>query len=194
MSKRDLEVAVIGFGGCGHNTINYFKTFNPENIVFVQVDDDDQILAASHAEIKIKPEDCGTRLAELLPRLRLFFLAGGLGGSTCGRMPEAARALKGAGALGAALLAAPFKFEERGERADRDLARIKKELETVCVFPNSAYSKDPDSLEDMEAFLTGQAEGMRLCVDAMTNKRKDPAKYDPADLMAMISGGGGRKS
>lgn len=190
MFKSDLEVAVIGFGGCGHNTINFFKTFKPENIVFVQVDDDDEILAASHADIKIRPEDCGEKLAALLPRLRLFFLAGGLGGSACGSMPQAAKALKGSGALGAALLSSPFKFEGREERADRDLALIKKELETVCLFPNSAYSKDPDSPDDIAAFLAGQAEGMWLCVDAMANKRKDPDKYDPADLEAMITGGG----
>lgn len=194
MSRRDLEVAVIGFGGCGHNTINFFKSFKPENIVFVQVDDDDEILAGSHADIKIRPEECGEKLAALLPRLRLFFLAGGLGGSSCRVMPQAARALKGAGALGAALLASPFKFEGRGEKAERDLAKVKEELETVCLFPNSAYSKDPDSLDDMAAFLAGQAEGMWLCVDAMTNKRKDPDKYDPADLEAMITGGGALKS
>lgn len=190
MGKQDSpEVALVAFGGCGNNIARHFQGRNSAGMQFVQVDDDRESLDRSAADIKLTYADCkdDEKVGTLFPRLRLFFLVGGLGGSSCGHMPELARTLTKRGALGIGLLTTPFAFENRQEKADRDLEAIAQEIGRVCIFSNSVRKGEATDSQILARRMRDQAEGMWLCIDAMTNGRADPDRYDPQDLDRLIS-------
>ncbi len=190
MGETNREAAIIAFGGCGFNTLNYFQLLDQDQLLFIQVEDDEKILKSSPAEVKIRQEDCESpeKLAAILPSgIRLFFLVGGLGGTSCQSMPQVARVLKERGALGVGLLTSPFDFENRSDKADQDLKVIRGELENICLFPNNAYKKDRNNGKNMAEFMRNQAEGMWMSVEAMTSRRQSPDRYDIADLYNMLN-------
>jgi len=151
---------VVGVGGAGGNTVNSIIESGNTGIDFIAANTDAQALELSQAETKVQigikstkglgtgaDPELGKRAAEedldkimeAIGGADVVFLAGGMGGGTgSGGLPVVARALRDKGILSIAIVTKPFLFEgkRRSVVAEKTLAELRKEVDTLLVVPN----------------------------------------------------------
>lgn len=154
------DIKVIGIGGGGGNAVNTMISSGLDGVEFVVANTDIQALTASPASQKLQlgaqltrglgagsnPE-VGRRAAledvekitEMLEGADMVFITGGMGGGTCtGAAPVVGRLAREMNALTVAVVTKPFIFEgkKRMQIADRGIAELKAEVDTVITIPN----------------------------------------------------------
>jgi cell division protein FtsZ len=154
-------IRVVGVGGAGVNAVNRMVEAEVEGIEFVVVNTDVQSLQQSTADITLHigaeltrglgsgsdanigrgaaMEDYD-RVKALLKGSDMIFITAGAGGGTgTGAAPIVARISRELGALTVAIVTKPFGFEgtRRSEQAERGVAALADEVDTLIVVPNN---------------------------------------------------------
>jgi cell division protein FtsZ len=154
-------IRVVGVGGAGVNAVNRMVEAEVEGIEFVAVNTDVQSLQQSTADITLhigseltrglgSGSDANVgrqaamedydRLKALLKGSDMIFITAGAGGGTgTGAAPVVARISREIGALTVAIVTKPFGFEgtRRSEQAERGVAALADEVDTLIVVPNN---------------------------------------------------------
>jgi cell division protein FtsZ len=164
MTGRIMEglppIKVVGVGGGGCNAVDRMIEARIVGVDFVGVNTDEQVLARSHAEVRIKIGDRVTKglgagsdpdkgrsaaeesrdeLKDLLKGAEMVFITAGMGGGTgTGAAPLIAQVARDLGALTVAVVTRPFSFEgaKRREQAERGIEGLRAEVDTLIVIPN----------------------------------------------------------
>jgi cell division protein FtsZ len=154
-------IRVVGVGGAGVNAVNRMVEAEVEGIEFVAVNTDVQSLQQSTADITLhigaeltrglgSGSDANVgrsaamedydRVKALLKGSDMIFITAGAGGGTgTGAAPVVARIAREIGALTVAIVTKPFGFEgtRRSEQAERGVAALAEEVDTLIVVPNN---------------------------------------------------------
>ena len=153
-------IRVVGVGGGGVNAVNRMVEAEVEGIEFLAVNTDLQSLQQSTADLTLhigaeltrglgSGSDANVgrqaamedydRMKALLKGSDMIFITAGAGGGTgTGAAPVVARIAREVGALTVAIVTKPFGFEgtRRREQADRGVANLAEEVDTLIVVPN----------------------------------------------------------
>jgi cell division protein FtsZ len=153
-------IKVVGVGGGGNNAVDRMIEDNLDGVEFVAVNTDLQDLTRSKAATKIQigekltkglgaggnPEIGEKSLEETKDEVQksltgsdMVFITAGMGGGTgTGAAPKIAEISKSMGILTVAVVTKPFSFEgkRRMANAEKGLAELKKNVDTLVVIPN----------------------------------------------------------
>jgi len=154
-------IRVVGVGGAGVNAVNRMVEAEVEGIEFLAVNTDLQSLQQSTADLTLhigaeltrglgSGSDANVgrqaamedydRMKALLKGSDMIFITAGAGGGTgTGAAPIVARISREIGALTVAIVTKPFGFEgsRRSEQAERGVAALAEEVDTLIVVPNN---------------------------------------------------------
>jgi len=154
-------IRVVGVGGAGVNAVNRMVEAQVEGIEFLAINTDLQSLQQSTADITLhigeeltRGRGSGSdanigrqaamedydRIKSLLKGSDMIFITAGSGGGTgTGAAPIIARICRELGALTVAIVTKPFGFEgtRRSEQAERGVAALAEEVDTLIVVPNN---------------------------------------------------------
>ena len=171
INESKVTIKVIGVGGGGGNAVNRMIEENLENVDFIAVNTDAQVLRESKASEKIMigtklsqgrgaggdPEK-GEKAAEenseeieaVLQGAQMLFIAAGMGGGTgTGAAPVIARIAKEKGILTVAVVTKPFSFEggARMAQALKGIEKLKDHVDSLLVIPNERLEEIYEELE-----------------------------------------------
>ena len=168
---------VVGVGGAGVNAVNRMIEAGIEGIEFIALNTDMQSLQTSRASelVHIGGEltrglgagsnpalgreaalESVDQIKALLKGSDMVFVAAGAGGGTgTGAAPVVAHVAREIGALTVGVVTKPFPFEgmRRADQADRGVAELANEVDTLITIPNSRLLTVLDKKTSMvEAF------------------------------------------
>jgi cell division protein FtsZ len=168
---------VVGVGGAGVNAVNRMIEAGIEGIEFIALNTDMQSLQTSRASELVHIGGDLTRglgagsnpalgreaalesadqIKALLKGSDMVFVAAGSGGGTgTGAAPVVARIAREIGALAVGVVTKPFPFEgmRRSEQAERGVAELASEVDTLITIPNARLLTVLDKKTSMvEAF------------------------------------------
>lgn len=155
-----INIKVIGIGDAGCSVINRMVNDGVQNMEFIAINADKQVLNASKAGtvIQIGKEKFGGRggvynpesgqkaaeesrweIIEALLRTDLLFIVAGMGGGTgTGAAPVVAEIARGMNILTIAMVTKPLSDEGSGRMnyAEQGIAILQKEADSLIVIPN----------------------------------------------------------
>lgn len=176
--RRRPNISVIGVGGGGNNAISRMAEVNVENVTYIAINTDVQVLedcpngykmqigqkltggygaGADPAIGQASAKESEEEIAAMLEETDMVILTCGLGGGTgTGAIPFIAKMSKDRGILTVAIVTLPFSFEgsPRQITAKSGLEELQKNVDMLLVIPNDKLlvaSNKPFYLE--EAFL-----------------------------------------
>ncbi len=177
-------IRVVGVGGAGVNAVNRMVEAEVEGVEFLAVNTDQQSLQQSSADVALHigaaltrglgsgsdaavgrqaaMEDYDRAKALLKGSDMIFITAGAGGGTGTGAAPIIARIAGEVGALTVAIVTKPFSFEgsRRAEQADKGIAALAEEVDTLIVVPN-------DRLLSVLDKQTAMVEAFRVADDVL---------------------------
>lgn len=155
------SITVVGVGGAGCNAINrMIAARGQQEVAFIAVNTDNQVLATSLAPVKVRigdkltkglgaggNPDVGAQAAEenkdelhtALVGADMVFVTAGMGGGTgTGAAPVVAEIAQGMGALTVGVVTTPFSFEGQRRRrlADEGISVLKENVDALITVPN----------------------------------------------------------
>ena len=171
-------IKVIGCGGGGSNAVNRMIDARIQNVDFIVLNTDLQVLSKSKAPNRIqigqkvtgglgaggKPvvgeqaaeEDTET-IKNILKGANMVFVTAGMGGGTgTGSAPVVARIARELGALTVGVVTTPFDFEGRVrmQQAQEGIKKLHEEVDSLIVIPNQQLLKIVDKKVPVrQAFL-----------------------------------------
>ena len=153
-------IKVIGVGGGGGNAINMMVRNEVQNVEFIAINTDAQVLRNSFADRKLQigkeltkglgagadpevgrqaAEESEEDIRELLQGANIVFITCGMGGGTgTGAAPVVAKIAREEGILVVAFATKPFSFEgkKRMTAALEGIEELKKYVDSLIVVPN----------------------------------------------------------
>ncbi|HTZ65380.1 MAG TPA: cell division protein FtsZ [Solirubrobacteraceae bacterium] len=177
-------IRVVGVGGAGVNAVNRMVQAEVEGVEFLAINTDQQSLQHSTADITLHigaaltrglgsgsdaavgrqaaMEDYDRTKALLKGSDMIFITAGAGGGTGSGAAPIIARIAGEVGALTVAIVTKPFSFEgsRRSEQAEKGVAALAEEVDTLIVVPN-------DRLLSVLDKQTAMVEAFRVADDVL---------------------------
>ncbi|MDV6373354.1 cell division protein FtsZ [Deinococcus arenicola] len=172
------RIRVIGLGGAGNNAVNRMIESGLEGVEFIAGNTDAQVLAKSHAEIRIQLGDRLTRglgagadpdvgekaaledrehIKEYLTGTDMLFITAGMGGGTgTGSAPVVAQIAREMGILTVAIVTRPFRFEgpKRLRIAEEGIGKLSDAVDGMIVVDNEKLLTAVDKkVSFREAFL-----------------------------------------
>jgi len=209
-------IRVVGVGGAGVNAVNRMVEAEVEGVEFLAVNTDLQSLQQSTADVTMhigaeltrglgsgSDAEVGRaaamedydRVKALLKGSDMIFITAGAGGGTgTGAAPIVARISRELGALTVAIVTKPFGFEgsRRGEQAERGVAALAEEVDTLIVVPNNRLLSVLDKQTAMvEAFRVAD-DVLRQGVQGISDLVTLPGliNLDFADVRTIMSSAG----
>ncbi len=209
-------IRVVGVGGAGVNAVNRMVEAEVEGVEFLAVNTDLQSLQQSTADVTLhigaeltrglgsgSDAEVGRaaamedydRVKALLKGSDMIFITAGAGGGTgTGAAPIVARISRELGALTVAIVTKPFGFEgsRRGEQAERGVAALAEEVDTLIVVPNDRLLSVLDKQTAMvEAFRVAD-DVLRQGVQGISDLVTLPGliNLDFADVRTIMSSAG----
>jgi cell division protein FtsZ len=209
-------IRVVGVGGAGVNAVNRMVEAEVEGVEFLAVNTDLQSLQQSTADVTLhigaeltrglgsgSDAEVGRaaamedydRVKALLKGSDMIFITAGAGGGTgTGAAPIVARISRELGALTVAIVTKPFGFEgsRRGEQAERGVAALAEEVDTLIVVPNNRLLSVLDKQTAMvEAFRVAD-DVLRQGVQGLSDLVTLPGliNLDFADVRTIMSSAG----
>lgn len=160
--NTNVSIKVIGVGGGGGNAVNRMVSMNinADNVDYINVNTDTQILVKSLAPTKIAIGDKVTKghgaganpelgekaaeesleqITEAIQGANMVFITAGMGGGTgTGAAPVVAKVARSLGILTVAIVTKPFKFEGRNRmiNAEEGIAKLSQYVDSLLVIPN----------------------------------------------------------
>lgn len=175
--ERFAKIRVVGVGGAGCNILNTLIDSQISGVEFIAVNTDAQALSINKAFVKIPigqelttglgagaDPEVGRKAAEEsmdiiktnLEGSDMVFVTAGMGGGTgTGAAPVIAKLAREIGALTVGVVTKPFKFEgaRRLDNAEKGIAELKKEVDTLIVIPNQKLLEISDEkMSILDAF------------------------------------------
>ncbi len=172
------NIRVIGLGGAGNNAVNRMIESGLEGVELIAANTDAQVLAKSHAEVRIQMGDRLTRglgaganpeigekaaledrerLREYLEGSDMVFITAGMGGGTgTGSAPVVAEIAREIGCLTVAIVTRPFKFEgpKRIRVAEEGIRKLAERVDGMIIVNNEKLLGSVDrKVSFKEAFL-----------------------------------------
>ncbi len=159
-SSRMPQFSVIGIGGGGNNAIDRMIAAGLENVSFISVNTDDQVLERCNAPQKIQigkkltgglgagsdpaigeasAEEAAEEIANAVSDSKMAILTCGMGGGTgTGAIPVVARICREHKVLTVAVVTLPFSFEglPKHELALKGLEALRSNIDMLLVIPN----------------------------------------------------------
>ncbi len=209
-------IRVVGVGGAGVNAVNRMVEAEVEGVEFLAVNTDLQSLQQSTADVTLhigaeltrglgsgSDAEVGRqaamedydRVKALLKGSDMIFITAGAGGGTgTGAAPVVARISRELGALTVAIVTKPFGFEgsRRSEQAERGVAALAEEVDTLIVVPNNRLLSVLDKQTAMvEAFRVAD-DVLRQGVQGISDLVTLPGliNLDFADVRTIMSSAG----
>ena len=209
-------IRVVGVGGAGVNAVNRMVEAEVEGVEVLAVNTDLQSLHQSTADVTLhigaeltrglgsgSDAEVGRaaamedydRMKALLKGSDMIFITAGAGGGTgTGAAPIVARISRELGALTVAIVTKPFGFEgsRRGEQAERGVASLAEEVDTLIVVPNNRLLSVLDKQTAMvEAFRVAD-DVLRQGVQGISDLVTLPGliNLDFADVRTIMSSAG----
>jgi cell division protein FtsZ len=209
-------IRVVGVGGAGVNAVNRMVEAEVEGVEFLAVNTDLQSLQQSTAGVTLhigaeltrglgsgSDAEVGRaaamedydRVKALLKGSDMIFITAGAGGGTgTGAAPVVARISRELGALTVAIVTKPFGFEgsRRSEQAERGVAALAEEVDTLIVVPNNRLLSVLDKQTAMvEAFRVAD-DVLRQGVQGISDLVTLPGliNLDFADVRTIMSSAG----
>ncbi|HEY2202232.1 MAG TPA: cell division protein FtsZ [Solirubrobacteraceae bacterium] len=209
-------IRVVGVGGAGVNAVNRMVEAEVEGVEFLAVNTDLQSLQQSTANVTLhigaeltrglgsgSDAEVGRqaamedydRVKALLKGSDMIFITAGAGGGTgTGAAPVVARISRELGALTVAIVTKPFGFEgsRRSEQAERGVAALAEEVDTLIVVPNNRLLSVLDKQTAMvEAFRVAD-DVLRQGVQGISDLVTLPGliNLDFADVRTIMSSAG----
>lgn len=171
-------VKVVGVGGGGNNSINRMIEAGIQDVEFIAINTDRQVLEKSKAAIKLQigeqltrglgaggSSEVGEQAAEesreeierVLDGANMVFITAGMGGGTgTGAGPIVAEIAKSKGILTIAIVTKPFTFEgkKKAIQAERGIEKLKRNIDSLIVVPNDKLLQVIDRKTSMkDAFM-----------------------------------------
>lgn len=154
--EHTAKLKVVGIGGGGGNALNTMIEASLEDVEFIAINTDKQVLSQNLATCKVQlgsglgagglPEigrqsamEDKDRIREQLDGAHMVFLTAGMGGGTgTGAAPIVAQIAKDVGALTVAVVTKPFLFEgkRRMRQAEEGIEDLRKHVDTLITIPN----------------------------------------------------------
>lgn len=163
------NIKVIGVGGGGNNAVTRMINTGAEEIEFIAINTDKQVLLKNPAPVKITigekltkglgaggnpeigrqaAEESKDEITRAVEGADMVFITAGMGGGTgTGAAPTVAGIAKSKGILTVGVVTKPFEFEgsQRTINAINGIERLKENVDTLIVIPNE---KILDIIED----------------------------------------------
>ncbi len=210
-------IKVVGVGGAGCNAINrMIASRNQQEVEFIAVNTDYQVLAASLAPVKVRIGDRLTKglgaggnpeigekaaeendedLREVLMGADMVFVTAGMGGGTgTGAAPVVARIAQELGALTVGVVTKPFMFEgnRRRRAADEGAEALKGKVDTLITVPNDRLLQLADKKTTMTSAFAVADEVLRQGIQGISDTITIPGlvNVDFADVKAIMQSSG----
>jgi cell division protein FtsZ len=210
-------IRVIGVGGGGSNAIDRMIEDGVQDVTFVAINTDAQVLRNSKADYRIcigerltrgmgaggdptvgekAAEETNDELYEILKGTDMVFITAGMGGGTgTGAAPIVASIAQDLGILTVAVVTKPFKFEgnKRLQQAERGLEQLRKDVDALVVVPNDrlveAYAKRGISILQGFQIVDGVLrQGIQGVADLIT--KTGMVNVDFADVKTVLANSG----
>jgi len=209
------QLAIVGVGGAGNNSMNRLEHMGGLNgVTRIAVNTDKLHLDSIRCEKKVLigksltrglgaggSPDVGRKAAELdkedlrslLRKKNFVFLTAGMGGGTgTGAAPVIADIAKEEGAIVVAMVSYPFEAERiRRKKATEGIERLRESTDTVIVLENDKLIKYAGNLPVNDAFRTMDmliADTIQGITETIT--KPSLVNLDFADLKAVMGAGG----
>ena len=223
MVKRDesnvVAIKVIGIGGGGGNAVNRMIESGMQNVEFIAINTDAQVLDDNRASMKLhigekltggkgaggKPE-VGQRAAEesrgeiqaAIKDSDMVFITAGLGGGTgTGAAPVVAQIAHDLGILTVGVVTKPFSFEgrRRMEQAEMGVTGLREHVDSLVVIPNQRlidFRGDDEEEVTMENAFTIADDVLRQGVQSICDLIyfKGVINLDFADITSVMKDSG----
>ena len=172
------KIRVIGLGGAGNNAVNRMIESGLDGVEFIAGNTDAQVLAKSHAEVRIQLGDRLTRglgagadpevgekaamedrerIKEYLEDTDMLFITAGMGGGTgTGSAPVVADLAREMGILTVGIVTRPFDMEgpKRKRIAEEGISKLSERVDGMIVVNNQKLLAAIEKKTPMrEAFL-----------------------------------------
>ena len=188
--KQAGNIAVIGVGGGGCNTINYLISHGIQSeVMLVAANTDAQHLKNNKARIKLQlgkkttkglgagadPEqgkkaavESEEEIRECLKGYDIIFIATGLGGGTgTGAAPVIAKIMREMGALVISIATTPFRYEgkKRAKVAEMGKKELKDQSDCIIIIPNDRISPkggigNREAMAKVDSVLSNAVKGL----------------------------------
>jgi cell division protein FtsZ len=215
-AKLGPVLRVVGVGGAGVNAINRMVEAEIEGVEFLAINTDLQSLQQSAAHETLHIGDSIThglgsgsnpelgraaareeydRIKAMLRGSDMVFIAAGAGGGTgTGAAPIVAQIARELGALTVGIITRPFQFEgtRRRDQAERGIADLAHEVDTLIVVPNNRLLSVLDrNVSMVDAFRVAD-DVLRQGVQGISDLVTLPGliNLDFADVRTIMSGAG----
>ena len=223
MVKRDesnvVAIKVIGIGGGGGNAVNRMIESGMQNVEFIAINTDAQVLDDNRASMKLhigekltggkgaggKPE-VGQRAAEesrgeiqaAIKDSDMVFITAGMGGGTgTGAAPVVAQIAHDLGILTVGVVTKPFSFEgrRRMEQAEMGVTGLREHVDSLVVIPNQRlidFRGDDEEEVTMENAFTIADDVLRQGVQSICDLIyfKGVINLDFADITSVMKDSG----
>ncbi len=211
------KILVVGVGGGGNNSLERMIEAELQNVQYIALNTDAQVISRSSAPIRLtigmnttnglgaggNPENGREAAKEDKDKIRslitgadMVFMTGGMGGGTgSGALPVVAEIVKEEGILGVAIVTKPFDFEgnKRKANAEKAISELQEIVDTLIVIPNQRLlSVVKQSTHLLEAFKLADEmlhQGVRIVSDLITIP--GVINLDLSDVRTVIKGVGG---
>jgi cell division protein FtsZ len=210
------KIRVIGLGGAGNNAVNRMIESGLDGVEFIAGNTDAQVLAKSHAEVRIQLGDRLTRglgagadpevgekaamedrerIKEYLEDTDMLFITAGMGGGTgTGSAPVVADLAREMGILTVGIVTRPFDMEgpKRKRIAEEGISKLSERVDGMIVVNNQKLLAAIEKKTPMrEAFLIADRVlyyGVKGISDVINVEGM--INVDFADVRNLLSGAG----
>ena len=210
------RIKVIGVGGGGGNAINRMIKENLQGVEFIAVNADAQALFFSEAPYQIRigdkltkglgaggdpeigakaAEESKEELQKAVTDADMVFITAGIGGGTgTGAAPLIAQLANEAGALTIGVVTKPFTFEgkRRKEVAEKGVAELKEQVDTLIVIPNDRLLELVDKKASIQQAFSLADDVLRQGIQGISELITVPGliNLDFADVRTIMAEGG----
>lgn len=188
-----VNIKVIGVGGGGGNAVNRMVECNMQNVEFIAVNTDQQVLNHSKATYKIQigdkltkgrgaggDPDKGARAADesreeiesILKGTQMIFITAGMGGGTgTGAAPVVAEIARELGILTVGIVTKPFLFEgkRRMANAESGLKELGGQVDSLVVIPNERLKLITDKYKSLKDAFAAADDVLRQGVQSISD-------------------------
>jgi cell division protein FtsZ len=215
-SGNFAKIKVVGVGGGGGNAINRMIKENLQGVEFIAVNADAQALFFSEAPYQIRigdkltkglgaggdpeigaqaAEETAEELQKAVADADMVFITAGIGGGTgTGASPLIARLAREAGALTIGIVTKPFTFEgkRRKEVAEKGVAELKEQVDTLIVIPNDRLLELVDKKASIQEAFSFADDVLRQGIQGISELITVPGliNLDFADVRTIMAEGG----
>lgn len=214
--NEGLKIKVIGVGGAGNNAINRMVEEGIQNVEFIAVNTEEQILKKSKADKivhigkettkglgagsnpvlgEMAAKESEEDLRKCIEGANMVFVTAGMGGGTgTGAAPLICEMSKNMGILTIGIVTKPFVFEgkRRLENAEQGIARVKNNVDALIVVENKNLIKTLDKNTSMVEAFKEADETLRKGVQGITDLITIPGyiNTDFADVETIMKNSG----